>query len=503
VHVARVRDSSPVLAGVAAASVLLGVLAVARPGVAVGVSAAAVALAAVAAVERRATVLPRRPVDIALVAVVIYLPFAPYISTLWPSTASLLRATLALYIAFGLLLGVIPAKRPIGAHGRWLIVAFAAYQLVALVGVPGSAYSAARAINWVMFVPLAFVRLDQRSQRVLVAAALVSGAVLVFGVALQLAGLIGFTWGGLTLGGAGQFEHHARRYTSFTLNPNDLGLAMLILAVVVHAVTRERTTTWRLRLLGSLLASVCLAVVFMTSSRGALIGLVLLGFYWFAIARRTGHYPVAVITGVVVALIALPFLVPSVAPSINKAISSVPGIFHGSDDSAQARRLRWGDVLGSDRNFVTGVGYGGFGDAPAGASVLAVSGTQDSGSLTIDNGWLKLLLEEGLVGVLLFASVILAGVRSALGAMRHGAARVPAVIASSILLLMAFRGASVDSFDINPWNAVLWLALALSYSDAAEPDALSARRPGLLASYRVARRGLGARTSTTPDERLA
>jgi hypothetical protein len=466
VHVARVRDSSAALAGVAGASVLVGALAVAHPGIAVGVSVAGVALVAGAAVERRATVLPRRPVDIALAAVVIYLPFAPYVSTLWPSTASLVRATLALYIIGGLLLGFIPATRAIGAHGRWLILAFAAYQLVALAGVPGSAYSAARAINWVMFVPLAFVRIDERSRRVLVAAALVSGAVLVFGVVLQLAGVVGFTWGGLTLGGTGQFEHHVRRYTSFTLNPNDLGLAMLILAVVVHAVTRERTISWRLRLLGSALASVCLGVVFMTSSRGALIGLVLLGFYWFAIARRTGHYPLAVASGVVVALIALPFLVPSVAPSINKAISSVPAIFHGSDDSAQARRLRWGDVLSSNPNFVTGVGYGGFGDAPAGADVLAVSGTQDSGSLTVDNGWLKLLLEEGLVGVLLFAGIILAGVRSALGAMRSGSERVPAIIASSILLLMAFRGASVDSFDINPWNAFLWLALALSYPDA-------------------------------------
>ena len=175
-----------------------------------------------------------------------------------------MRAILAGYILGGLLLGAIPSQRPLGANGRWLILVFVAYQLIPLAGVSGSAYSVARIFNWIMFAPLAFVLLDGQSRRVLLASALTVGTVLVLGVGLQLTGILGFTWGGLSLAGSGQFEQHATRYTSFILNPNNLGLVMLILAVVVHVVTRERTNTWRTSLLGSVLASVCLVVVFMT-----------------------------------------------------------------------------------------------------------------------------------------------------------------------------------------------------------------------------------------------
>ena len=132
-------------------------------------------------------------------------------------------------------------------------------------------------------------------------------------------------------------------------------------------------------------------------------------------------------------------------------------------------------------NLVTGVGYGGYGDAAAGVDVLDVSGTENGTALTIDNAWLKLLIEEGVIGVLLFAAVMIAGIRSALAAMRQATTRITAIVASSILLLLAFQGISVDSFDINPWNAFLWLALALSY-----PDPLLA---GMRASAGLDRRG--------------
>ena len=416
-----------------------------------------------------------------------------------------MRTLLAGYILCGLLLGAIPSQRPIGANGRWLILVFVAYQLIPLAGVPGSAYSVARGLNWIMFAPLGFVVLDGQSRRVLLASALTVGTVLVLGVGLQLTGILGFTWGGLSLGGSGQFEQHATRYTSFLLNPNNLGLVMLILAVVVHVVTRGRTHTWRTSLLGSVLASACLAVVFMTSSRGAFIGIALVGFYWFAIARRTGHYPMAIAAGLLVAVIAVPFFAPSVAPTIDKAISSTGDIFRGSDDSAQARRLRWDDVLASNPNLVTGVGYGGYGDAAAGVDVLDVSGTENGTALTIDNSWLKLLIEEGVIGVLLFAAVMVAGIRSALTAMRQATTRITAIVASSILLLLAFQGISVDSFDINPWNAFLWLALALSYPEpllaGMRAPARLGRRDPLRPARVPASRALG-RHGTVPEARL-
>ena len=65
-------------------------------------------------------------------------------------------------------------------------------------------------------------------------------------------------------------------------------------------------------------------------------------------------------------------------------------------------------MLASNPNLVTGVGYGGYGDAAAGVDVLDVSGTENGTALTIDNAWLKLLIEEGVIGVLLFAAVMIA-----------------------------------------------------------------------------------------------
>ena len=72
------------LCALAVAAVALGALVSSRPGVAVIVCLSSVALVAGIVVERRTRILPRRPVDIALAAVVIYLPVAPYISSLSP-----------------------------------------------------------------------------------------------------------------------------------------------------------------------------------------------------------------------------------------------------------------------------------------------------------------------------------------------------------------------------------------------------------------------------------
>ena len=321
------------LCALAAAAVALGALVSSRPGVAVVVCLSSVALGAGIAVERRTRILPRRPVDIALAAVVIYLPVAPYISSLSPPIATLLRAILAGYILGGLLLGAIPSQRPLGANGRWLILR--------IRGLPidPTGWRHRKCLQR---------RKDLQLDNVRTACLCTSGRTESAGTPCFGAdGRDGARpWGGTPtdsdsrflmgrpqlLAGSGQFEQHATRYTSFILNPNNLGLVMLILAVVVHVVTRERTNTWRTSLLGSVLASVCLVVVFMTSSRGAFIGIALVGLYWFAIARRAGHYPMAMAAGLVVAVLAVPFFAPSVAPTIDKAISSTGDIFRGSDD---------------------------------------------------------------------------------------------------------------------------------------------------------------------------
>ena len=146
-------------------------------------------------------------------------------------------------------------------------------------------------------------------------------------------------------------------------------------------------------------------------------------------------------------------------------------------------------------NLITGVGYGGYGEVAPDVDVVGVSATAVSSSLTVDNAWLKLLLEEGLIGVLLFAAVMVAGVRSALAVMRRLDARVPAIIASSTLLLLVFQGISVDSFDINPWNAFLWLTLALSYPEPRLPRAASAPGAGVQETSAAAGGPFGDRVS--------
>jgi O-antigen ligase len=281
---------------------------------------------------------PRRPVDWVIALALVSLPLAPFLNTFSP-LGTALRLLLAVGVALLMVTGRISVARPLLGRGRWLIAAFAAFQIVPLLGAVGIDYGVVRAVNWTMFVPLAFVAYDRRAQRTAVAFASLAGLVLLAGVVLQALGLSGGTWPGYALSDGTP----TTRYTSFLLNPNDLGLAMLSLGIVLALVTRDGERSVRVAGLGAVVA--CGFVVSLTFSRGALLAAA--GVLVFLLLAGLGRRSLAKITAAaVVGILIIPLALPSTRESMVISLESFAGIAGGTDRSSTARADRWSRLTG-------------------------------------------------------------------------------------------------------------------------------------------------------------
>jgi uncharacterized membrane protein len=85
--------------------------------------------------------------------------------------------------------------------------------------------------------------------------------------------------------------------------------------------------------------------------------------------------------------------------------------------------------------------------------------------VTVDNGWLKLFLEEGLLGLGLFLAIFSAALWRSFSA-RRGAERVLALTTGAVLVALGVRALSADVLDINPWNFLIWLLVGLAFTAA-------------------------------------
>jgi O-antigen ligase len=406
----------------------------------------------------RLDALPRRPGEIIAGGIILLLPLAPFLNT-FSVAGTLLRLSLAAAFVFLLATGAIERNHALPGWMRAAVFLFVGVQLLALVGSPSLEYGLLRALNWLMFIPLAFASWDSRARRVLLAFALLSGLLLVGGFVLQVLGIMGGVWGGYQIG-EGRYE---RRYTSFLLNPNDFGLAMLITATAAF-VTALFVRGWlRAFLIG--IGSLFALAMLLTVSRGALIAAaaVLLVLMILGGVRR------AALLAVVVAAAASAVIAVaggSLSEPVGRTLDSIAAAAEGRDASLNQRQSRWVAVVGDDALPLIGGGYGGY-QSDRGASFELANRHETYVALTVDSGWLKLWTESGVMGLLLLAAVFVAALARSWRLRRWSTPE--ALIGGSVLVALAVRATTADVFDINPWNAVLWLAVGVVLSPAPLP----------------------------------
>lgn len=351
-----------------------------------------------------------------------------------------------------------------------LLVALTASALAA----PSYGFGLARLINWTMFVPLLFLVYNRPDVRGITMGIIGTGVIQMSGVGLQLAGLMGGTWGGLVLSGNsdGGFNR-LTRYTSFVANPNNLAL-LLTLAVIACTGCVFADVGARLRALCVGIIPLLGFGIVLTGSRGGIIAVCLGLFVVLAWHGTRGWMLGAAIVGIVVAV-----AVRTTSTGFSRLLTSLAELLEGSDISANHRTAAWADRMASTDGIglVLGTGFGGY-QPSLFAEQSGINIDSDLARLaTVDNAWLKLVLEAGFVGAGSMAALLVVATAAALMRSRGGS-NVVGIATGASLVAMIWRSASVDMLDQNPWNVILFMAIGLALASASEARALSSRLPG-------------------------
>ena len=293
------------------------------------------------------------------------------------------------------------------------------------------------------------------------------------GVLLQLTGHRGGTWGGLLTSGSypdPTQRNWLTRFTGFVGNPNDLGLLLSLGAVMCVLTVAMGVSSRKTILLVS--AGVFVWGVFLAGSRGAILGLVIgmVASLIFLSGRQR------LIVSTISALAGALLLTRGGAFSI--VVDSIGAIFDGQDASAGFRSNLWNDRLSLDNSWLFGDGFGGYASSAITRSGGLGVDQAVQRSMTIDNGWLKLFLEGGGLTVTVLTLLVISILASVLT--KHVRASMNPLATSVVFISMTmilWRSLSADLFDINPWNAVIWLNGGLAVGLAAQPAKHSSSWP--------------------------
>jgi O-antigen ligase len=346
---------------------------------------------------------------------------------------------------------------------------------ISTVGAASANYGIARFLNWVMFIPILWLAYQRPNPRGIVFGVIVTGLFQMVGVFLQMAGLMKGTWGGLLTSGTTYnpgTSSWLTRYTSFIANPNNLAL-LLVCAVIVLAACLLLKLPARLKLCCLALMGVFIYGIVQSGSRGGLVAVALglIALCLFAGKRGFVLGIVAVSAGLLIAQFA-------VSKELDRLVESFAEIISGTDASAAQRSGVWVERLqGPSGGLTLGSGFGGY--APSlfadqqGLNVDPEAAKQ----ATVDNSWIKIMLESGLLGALGMALTI---VRPMFGSLfkSSGERRIWGIAAGSILVAILWRSVSVDMLDQNPWNAIVFLAVGMAAASFRKGDSI-AKSPSL------------------------
>lgn len=324
-----------------------------------------------------------------------------------------------------------------------------------LLASPSTAYGLTRFANWLMFAPAMFLYFYRPDARALGFGMVASAALQSVGVALQWAGLLGGTWGGLiTSGGSYNPDTSTwlRRYTGFVGNPNDLALLLALSIIVLVAFVMSRPGL-RPTILAIGLSAIFAVGIVWSGSRGGIVALAL-----GLLVVLTSRGAAAIIASIILICTFGAVAIFVESESLSRVLGSMIQIVGGEDASTNQRLDLWAERIdqAESEEIWLGAGFGGY-DPSLYVNQRGLDVDEESARMaTIDNSWLKLFLESGVLGVVAMVMLLGAAVRSALSR-RAGGQRFVAVVATASLLAMLSRSFSVDMLHINPWNPVLFL----------------------------------------------
>ncbi len=251
----------------------------------------------------------------------------------------------------------------------------------------------------------------------------------------------------------------------------DMGTWMALIVPFCFAQALARRDWWRL--VAALAVGVCAISAVESSTRiafaGMLAGLVLV-VVLYASSRgfsgvRIGTTAVAVVAGAAA-------LVAALVITGNNASHSYSALLHpGKDESVVLREAKWSQALSQIRSEPFGFGVGTAGTGEANASLYSATG-----DTSIDNGYLRIALEQGLVIMIVFCvalgAMLLAIIRAGLARGESTGATIAIGGAGALLsyaVVMMAEDASAD-----PRALAVWVPVGLAMAVA-----LDARRPVL------------------------
>lgn len=422
-------------------------------------SAAILIVIAMYIISGNSTFLPKTAPEFYFSLVLVLLPLAPALG----GGGTIVRFVLAGYgvILLALSPNGMAAKLP-KTVATALVLLVSYFVFLALLA-PSIPYGVTRGLNWVMFIPAALLVFRHPKVNALVFGLLASCALQAGGVYFQLEGRYGGTWGGLLVNGRASVTptvERITRYTGFVLNPNNLGL-LFALTAIVTLIFILKSPVVLTRIFSLLAFSFLLYGVVLTNSRTAIISFAL------------GSLSALLILGLnrLVAMVVIASTVGYIAyqsgwTQVTRFVDSFGDIANETDTSYLARLSLWGERI-ADLDALEWIGGGGFG-----ATNRTSFANQQGFSLddkaqiaaTVDNSWLKIWIEGGIVSVVLLLLVVLLSLTSVIRARVIAGNRTTAAAICGVSIAFFWASLSYDNLDINPWNGFLWLILGISIS---------------------------------------
>lgn len=333
--------------------------------------------------------------------------------------------------------------------------------VISALGAASTGYGIARILNWVMFIPILWLAYQRPNPRGIVFGIVSTCVFQMVGVFLQMAGLMKGTWGGLLTSGTtynASTSSWLTRYTGFIWNPNNLALVLVCGVVALAACLLLKLPT-RLKVCCLALMGLFTFGIVSSGSRGGLVAVALGLIVLCLAAGKRGA--VLGITAVGAAVLVVQF---AASKELDRLVESFAEIISGTDASAAQRSGVWVTRLqGPDGGLALGSGFGGYDP-----SLFADQRSLDidpaaARQATVDNSWLKIMLESGLLGATGMAITML---QPMLGALfkSSGEQRLWGIACGSVIMAILWRSVSVDMLDQNPWNAIVFLATGMAAS---------------------------------------
>jgi len=422
--------------------------------------AAAAALGAVAAVQ------PLIAVGIAAAVIFAYLVFADlalgfatlaflsFLDTLPTSGALSLAKAAGLLLALAWLAQFAAGKADKRdfmteyPHLTWALIAFFGWGVLTLLWAPHSAAGITALSRYapnILLLPIAYTAVRTRRDLALVLGAIVFGAVLAA------------SFGLLQPPESGLIEESSRA-TGTVGDPNELAAFVLVGLALAAGFALGRGHSPLVRLGAALAVPLCAAGIFLSLSRG---GLVALGAVLIAGTVFAGRWRLAVTAILLAVAIGGAFYFTALAPlPARERISTANGGTGRSDLWKVGLRMVRTDPVG-------GVGVGNFPDVSADYVLQPGAITRadlifSSAPKVTHNTYLEIAAEMGLVGLLLFLSVVASSLACALRAARIWASTDTTMEALARGVFLGMLGMLVADFFISDmYTKLLWVMLAI------------------------------------------